>query len=371
MFKKKIFIHAYLFSNLGDDLFVRELCLRYPKVQFLVVATAVYKKTFEGIHNLKILSCDSYKAKKIDEKYKKEGIDQGYKFYLASKADAVVHIGGSAFVQHKEDYCPFYEFDANLVRFSKRLYQIGANFGPYKDNAYYQSYHELFGNYQSISFRDKASYELFQDIEQASYAPDVLFGMKVNKQKKKKQEAVLSVIDMENRLGMYPLAQYEDAYLRWNLLAIRWLLERGYKVKLLSFCSCEYDPVMINKIMTELTKEEQDKVSTHFYEQNIEEMLTLFEEAKICIGTRFHSVVLGLVCRCKVLPVIYSVKTNELLKDLHIEEKVELSDLHKETMQSFATRMQNLKEVDHLAQIEEKAKEQFKGLDQYLYKKGA
>ena len=44
---KKVFVYAYMAQNLGDDLMVRILCDRYPRVQFNLYADNFYKKAFK------------------------------------------------------------------------------------------------------------------------------------------------------------------------------------------------------------------------------------------------------------------------------------------------------------------------------------
>lgn len=55
----RVFIHAYLQGNLGDDLFVRLLCQRYPNTKFCILAHPDYKEKFKDIENCKIYSENS------------------------------------------------------------------------------------------------------------------------------------------------------------------------------------------------------------------------------------------------------------------------------------------------------------------------
>ena len=52
--------------------------------------------------------------------------------------------------------------------------------------------------------------------------------------------------------------------------------------------------------------------------ENQHEILKQLATSEIVIATRFHAVVLGLVSQCRVLPVLYSNKTKNILKDLNI-----------------------------------------------------
>ena len=44
---KKIKVYAYTRQNLGDDLFIKILCERYPNTQFVLYAPNVYKDIFK------------------------------------------------------------------------------------------------------------------------------------------------------------------------------------------------------------------------------------------------------------------------------------------------------------------------------------
>ena len=53
---KRVFIHAYAAGNLGDDLLIKILCERYPKVRFRMVVDAEYRQYYSKIKNLKVYS---------------------------------------------------------------------------------------------------------------------------------------------------------------------------------------------------------------------------------------------------------------------------------------------------------------------------
>ena len=50
------------------------------------------------------------------------------------------------------DWSNFYQADSRLVRDSKKMFVIGANFGPYENPEYYQQYEQLFRQYTGIAF---------------------------------------------------------------------------------------------------------------------------------------------------------------------------------------------------------------------------
>lgn len=133
MRRKRVYIYAWLAGNLGDDLFVRILCEKYPNTRFYILADEQYKKKYHNITNLVVFSWKENKVRKVEKMLKPFGIDNGFHWMLVRFCDAVIHIGGSVYTQHNDDWTDFYNADAFLAKKSRRLYQISGNFGPYTD----------------------------------------------------------------------------------------------------------------------------------------------------------------------------------------------------------------------------------------------
>lgn len=370
---KEIFIYAWLAGNLGDDLFVQSLCERYPTIQFCVLADKQYKERFSDIKNLKVYSGEEKKARivnKIAGFIAKEGGINGFFRYLVKNSAAVVHIGGSVFTQHEDDWSSFYEADAFLAEKSKRLYQISGNFGPYTDEKYYKAYHELFKKYRGICFRDSYSYEKFKDLPNISWAPDVIFQYKSNIAVKKKK-IVISPVELENRDGKWSLVSYEKAYCRFHVEAIRQLLKEEYQVVMVSFCPGQGDGAMMQKILEGLDANERIRVRCVAYTGNRREILQEFEDAEGVIGTRFHSSILGFIHNCKVLPIIYDQKTEHVLDDMNYSLRVKLSELEHVKAGKKLEELLAMEPID-LKNWERRAEEQFQYIDKFIefYKRG-
>lgn len=363
MFKKKVLIHAFLLSNLGDDLLVKHLCRRYPKTQFYIVAGASYKNTFKDISNLKVYDYESKKVKRINEKFNKKGIVDGFKLNLATKMDAVVHIGGSVFHQHSDDWRPFFNYDKSLLENSKKFYQVGSNFGPYKDPKFFECYYELFKKYEGITFRDEYSYRLFRDLKNVSFAPDVLFGLPVKADRDKEKSVVISVINLEDRAE---LKEYESTYISFIKEVIENFGKRGYTIKLVSFCEAQGDTKMAEKIKEKLPLKQQSNVNIYTYNDNDELILELFEKAGYCVGTRFHSVVFGLLCKCKTIPLIYNDKTEGMLKDLDSTSAIDIKDMGTITKEEIEKAIEGTKVYEDIAEVSKEANNQFVFLDGLL-----
>lgn len=324
---KKVYIHAYLAGNLGDDLFIRILCERYPHVKFYLLADEIYKLRYWDLPNCMVSSCMDRRVLLIDRFLKRLGIQDGFRKLLIRFSDAVIHIGGCCFTQHYDDWSPLYECDYNLVHKSRRLYLIGANFGPYVDERYHKVYEELFGQYDGICFRDSYSKSLFQNLPKVSWAPDVIFQYKSCPLEEKKKKVVVAPIELAHRDGKYSICEYEKDYLDFHVKIIRYLIRRGYQISILSFCQSQMDDSMIQKICDRLNDDEKKEICCMAYQAEAAPVIREFEEAEAVIGTRFHSMILGLANRCKVLPIIYDQKTRKVLEDLKYPLRAELKDL--------------------------------------------
>ena len=91
---KKVYIHAYMAGNLGDDLMVKLLCKRYPKVKFFVFADESYQHRYQDITNLSVIAPPNKTVTFRDGIFKKTWNRDD----IVRGSDAVVHIGGSVFV---------------------------------------------------------------------------------------------------------------------------------------------------------------------------------------------------------------------------------------------------------------------------------
>lgn len=366
---KKAFVHAYMAGNLGDDVMVRILCERYPNVTFLLFADASYKERYKDIKNLKIYAPSDRLVQKVDHlvaKYKKAG--KGMWKLLVKLSDVTVHIGGSVFVQHEDNFKPAYDLDYDLRSRSKKMYVIGANFGPYTSKEYYDVYKELFKRYDGICFRDHYSKGMFETYENIKYAPDVVFNYKMPSDVKEEKEVLFSVIEMEARGGKYSISQYGEEYYRTVAALADRYAEKGYKINMVSFCRMQGDESAIEKITSLMAEEHRDNVGKVLYDQNEKEVMNAFARAEIVVGTRFHSIILGWLAGKKVLPIVYDHKIRNILKDNEIKlylEMKELLDMDREKVNEIADQIAQGAPFDASGLIDE-AEVQFEALDKFL-----
>lgn len=328
---KKIFVYAYMAQNLGDDLMVRILCDRYPNAQFYLYSDKFYKTAFKDIKNLIIYSSEDKEVKFWNKTLKHiKKTKNGFMERLMEKCDATVHIGGSVFIQHNDDYSAFLKADEDLRKFSKKVYLIGSNFGPYKDEQYYLDYHQLLSTYDGVSFRDYYSYNKFKDIPHVVYAPDVVFNYQADNSSNVEHRVLFSTISLAGRNDNFAIIQYWEVYRKFIQKLAKRYLELGYKITFLSFCEPQGDFYEINEIVkTHDFDCFKDKIEINNYNGNIEESISLIKESEIIVGTRFHSIILGWLFNKPVLPIVYDNKTLQVLKDMNLKNYASLEELEK------------------------------------------
>lgn len=358
---KKVFVHAYLNVNLGDDLMVWILCKRYPDVRFQLLTETKYREVFSELSNVKIYSVSSKTVRFWDWFWKKSrNVNQGFWKMLVRFSDATIHIGGSSFVQHYDDYSAFLNTDVTLRRLSKKMIAIGMNFGPYADENYYRQYYELLGKYDGVTFRDTVSYQLFQELPNVKKAADVVFNYKnetVVSQNVKKQ-VLISVIQMRGRNGKYAISQYDCEYKKFMAKVAEAFIDKGYEVKFLSLCERQGDADAIREISDIIMDENKGRISQYNYQGNIEECVHIFEESEIVVGTRFHSIVLGWLKEKRVLPIIYDEKTQNVLDDVEYPVYIGLDDLDKINLEDILENIPKM-ESEQVKKLVSEAEKQF------------
>lgn len=363
---RRVFIHAYVAGNLGDDLLIRILCERYPKTRFLLWADSSYRVRFAELKNLRVFSPTDKLASVVNGILKRtKKNDNGMWRLLVKSSYATVHIGGSVFVQHLNDFSMAFELDHQLRKLSRRLYVVGANFGPYSDELYYQKYKILFKTYDGICFRDHYSKNLFSEFDNIRYAPDVVFNYNRKEAKEVKKQVLFSVIYMESRDGKYSISQFAERYYSFMASLAEVFIEKGYLVKFISFCRTEGDEKAIEEIIGRTNYEYRDALSAYFYDMDEKECINQFYESEMIVATRFHSIILGWLANKKVLPIVYNVKTLRTLEDMDIDDYLLIEDLNRDNVGAVADKLIN-REVVNVEEIKKKARMQFFYLDTLL-----
>lgn len=311
----KVFLKCVYKNNLGDDLFIKTICERYPNTTFVTLAKENVKLT-PKIPNLKV-----YSSKKIYYRLVRKisfilnktcAIDR----LLIRRCDLVVTIGGSLFWESSKYknkkvsdkyYNTFWYEGCN-----KPLYILGANIGPIYNDYYIKKVENIFRKAKDVCLRDRKSLS-YVDASLARVAPDIVFGSNIErKNKDSRKHAIISVIDCKQKSSQ--LRHFDaDRYNKAILDIIDGLQKASYDITLFSFCKSEGDEEAISQIIANANNQ---NIDIYCYDGNINEALDIFSKADYIFGSRFHANVLGFALGKKVIPISYNDKTVNLLKDL-------------------------------------------------------
>lgn len=352
-------VYAYTNFNLGDDLFIKVLCERYPNTNFILNAPRNYKQNLSKLENVIIYSNDTFISRGINFLTKIFKKEYSRRKAIAKKSDAIVHIGGSIFIEKKGWQK---RIENRKAIQNKPFFLLGANFGPFSDNEYYKEYRSLFNEYTDVCFREQYSYDLFKDLSNVRMAADVIFQLKKKGNVEEDNNIVISVIKPSIRED---LLNYDNIYYNKIKEITMYFINEGYNVTLMSFCEKEGDKEAVETIKKMIPDDYLHKVIGHYYKFNMEETLNIIERSKFVVGTRFHAMILGWVYDKPVFPIAYSKKMINVMEDINFTGSyTDLKNIHKlDADQVFNSMKTN--RVDITEQIVS-AEKQFEKLDEYL-----
>lgn len=346
----KILVRAYINENLGDDLFLKILFERYKDVDFFLIDAAEENcKSFQNFNNV-------YYIKLIDV------IKKNNKFH------GFIDIGGSIFIQDGNGLGGFKKrvLISLLLRIrKKKTFILGANFGPYNTNYYkhiYKYYFKLL--VKDICFRDKKSYNLFKNLDNVRYAPDIVFqfGNTLNDVNKIKNSIGISVMDIRR---LPNLKEYFDDYIDQMVDLITTATKKKFTVSLISFCGNQGDNEAIKIIYSKLDTDCQRNIKFLNYNENINKFLSDYSKLENMVTLRFHSLILSLVYNQNIYPLIYSKKTLNVIEDLNSSIGfTEIKNIKEKSMDELLEELKN--NCIEVKKLVTESKKQFKYLDMYI-----
>lgn len=342
---KRVFLYAYDKQNLGDDLFVHTITKRYSDTRFYIWSDKENQVAYRSLPNLKVIDKNSVFVQLLNRI--RASFVPRYRAWLEKRCQAVVYIGGSIFMEYEnwKQILTWWDYEAQYRPF----YIIGANFGPYRSEAFRDKLAEIFCNAKDVCFRDRYSYEKFHEVLTVRYAPDILFSYPMPKVSVVPKQIFVSPIDCSKRgEGEHSLAAYSDGYFSVLSELLKDYLKDGYRLVLASFCKVEGDEQAVKKIMSSLAMREGDpRVRCLSYDgTNMDEMLTGIASSEYVIATRFHATILALAARRPVFPIVYSDKTINVLND--IKFRGNYADLRNMEKISYAYSRANLERPQNM-----------------------
>lgn len=310
---KRIYVKAYLNYNLGDDLFVKILLDRYYKDENTYI---IYTRKKYNTFNKRLNILSGLGRRILNKTIKLISAERtSYENILMKNSDLTVLIGGSMYIESNSNKNKKY-----LIGGGKPYYILGSNFGPYKTEEFYNKFYKVFENAKDVCFREKYSYDLFNTLPNVRYASDIVFSLKTDELKiVDNKKVIISIIDCQRKLS----AEYKEQYENKMIELINFFDKMKYDITLMSFCKAEGDEEEIKLIIDKIKDNElKSRINTYFYDGNIEEALNVIANCRIVVGSRFHANILGLVMNKSIIPIAYSDKTLNTLKDMNFQGKV-------------------------------------------------
>lgn len=331
------FVDGYWNSNLGDDIFLKTLSERYSEDNFFIY---VDERNYRAIKDLKNVhpifeSGNEFINKimyKLGAKFKivLPGSRESKIYNYIKKYNNFIEIGGSIFIQNKNSMDGKYALRNKVSKNKKVNYCIiGSNFGPYYKEYQILNYRNLLKKVRGISFRDEYSFNIFKDIPAASWYPDIVFGLNVQKYKKSKDFILISVIRPKDK-------NIRHNYQKWLIKLINDLtVLKKERVVLMSFCENEGDLSFANNLYYRINSKGRENVMIYNH-TSVEASLELFAKAKKVVATRFHSMILSWIFDKPVFVISYSDKTDNVINSIAPRQNfVKIDNLNSEVSCSY------------------------------------
>lgn len=367
----RVLIRAFLDKNLGDDLFVYILCKRYPMTQFYIIGEKKYKEIKKQIPNLHFISEDSISAKCVNKVYKlcqrirKKEVCNYRNIVLLNLLSRFfqenIFVTGSFFIQNPE-----WKGMLDSKWYDSRPYILGCNFGPYTSPQYYEEHKKQFQKAKKVCFREKYSYQMFQELSNVSVAPDLVFNLDRTAYPIREGDYyIISVVSLAKDNDS-TLIHIQKKYVMFLVRIIEQMIIRQDRIVLMSFCTEQGDNEVIKEILDKV--HDNSFLSIFSYEENgISKSLELISGCKGIIASRYHAMILGFLFQKKVLPVAYSDKMLNVLQDIEYAGTVinikKEADVERKI--DINTEMYQLEDTK-ISQLVNAAQEHFKELDKIL-----
>lgn len=316
--RKRVYLLAYSELNLGDDLFVKLLCERYPATDFWIACPRRLARAWHETPNLHTLMGFSI-LRFMDRVLKRLHVGCRVSEYvektLASHCAAIVSVGGSIFIE-QDDWQRAHARYENLIEAGKPLYIVGSNFGPFESPEYQAAYTRLFEKAADVCFRDRYSYELFAELPSVRYAPDIVLSLEPGHSSRADAwlQVAISVMNLRRRRG---LDRYAHEYEEKIFEICRHFATHDYQVLIMGFCRYEGDDIIVSDLIERLHNEGVEGVAGYCYNGDITEALWLIEQSIFLVATRFHAIILGWINGKSTFPIVYSAKATSVMRDLN------------------------------------------------------
>lgn len=368
------YVQGYWNTNLGDDLFLKILCDRYPEQKFSTYMTEKNATVFEGLSNLEILHLKLSRFDQVAYRVCYHLLEKNIPYWVIGKIypnineiQNVIEIGGSIFIMPKnvKDGGINLRKRKYLQKNSESYVILGSNFGPFDNEKQLKEYSNFFDTVSNICFRDKYSFDLFRGKYNVTYAPDIVLTLNTNEIEATSVEkpqndnySLFSIIDPEKKLRN-PSIEKKQNYIKKILSEINKVKNNGSRIILFSFCDAEGDRKMCEYIYNLLDAETKKFVSIKSH-NNLAGSLSFIKNCNSIVASRYHAMILGWVFRKPTFVISYSKKTVDVIQEFFPEQKY--YDLNKNNLNNKSEEF-NVIDKSVLSSLQVKAEKQFNYLD--------
>ena len=346
-------LYGYFAGNLGDDLMLSLLLERYPKTRFYSPGWQRETEYLSGFPNFEsrfllqrkygrpnhlwnLLTVSGWKDRYMDARVRRR----------EENCRGSVYIGGSLYMEGADP-----AREAEKLK-DGPLFVVGANFGP---NPYAAEFRAYFARCAAVTFRDRASADLFSGVETVRYAPDVVLNLKL-KPGEDRGTVLISVMDLTGRPG---LSQWAGAYEDWMARLCRVCADRGLKPVLMAFCQSQGDEEAAKRIESRCGF----PLEKLCYRGDPAPILEAYRHASRVIATRFHGMILAFCAERKVLALAYDPKITRVAADLHFNGVAGMEELGELSPEEALDRCAL---PEGLEEYKQAAAGQFAPLDEFL-----
>ncbi|WP_139263694.1 polysaccharide pyruvyl transferase family protein (plasmid) [Butyrivibrio fibrisolvens] len=364
---RMVLLRAFVNNNFGDDLFISIICKRYPNTKFVMFGLKKYRDSFTGIQNLKYIVLDSIPMKMIHKIFSL--IKRDYDLvareipfinFCSGLFEQSVFITGSYFAE-ASDWTKIMDYKW----YKKHPHIIGCNFGPWKSERYLEEYRRCFALAAEVSFRDQFSFNLFKEMPNVRYAPDIIFGIEKG-QITDNGYYIISVVNPLKDDYLNRDNSIVEKYIQKMASICNYLSTLGKKVYIVSFCEEQGDNMIASRIMENCDNIDLVKNITYGNNYNIDYMIKLFRECHMVIASRFHAMIMAIRFQKYVIPIIYNNKMTTVLNDINFAGDFFAIENIEELCLENVMKEEYICPMEMIDQIAEKSLNHFCELDKIL-----
>lgn len=311
----KVYLFACIEKNIGDDLFVKLLCERYPNVDFLITEQANYGSLAKipNLHFSKKLSKWMW-AMSLDPhspiKKAISAIIRACYSLTLPKRDVAISIVGNAFKNYKYTGWSQSKWIRSRIKLVKRFYLISTNFGPYNDERWKEDFCQIYPQMADVCFRDEFSYNLFKHLPNARFAPDAVISLgNQTTEADRDKRVIISLIDCAFGPRSEELHKSANTFEAKMVDAARRFLDEGYKITFLN-SNTEQDRPACDRIMSILDSKDVEVLD---YDGDLESVFELYKRSACVVATRLHTIILSWLYGLPVVPIVYDIKVENML----------------------------------------------------------